>query len=299
MLESLKLYNDRSLTAADWGVELEQFGRDNSAVALLALDRPTSHVTGSVVSPQELYSMLFNMTMNSGSSRKVQSWIQGTRPVVLGQIACEVYLSSIGLVQRQADLNESQQPSSHDLDHMVIDSQPEDQTGSVPRAQSVVSTSSSRGTKTDTVEKEDAAMALLRSYTGTGKFVPEKRTALLDKWAVGADPANYVFDLDRDNEVTPGMQRREKQLARESRKRRRTETLLQMQKEQEESRLPATQPAPDTRSFRQRSQPLGTLWQSQAMMSDPIQATSQPVPGVFARRNERPKKKVKKRKGGF
>ena len=74
------------------------------------------------------------------------------------------------------------------------------------------------------------------------------------------------FDLDREKEVTPGMRRRARVLARESRKRRRADTLLQrvsmpqqdqrqgQEQEQDLPDLPATQPAPDVRLSRRSQQ---------------------------------------------
>lgn len=150
-------------------------------------------------------------------------------------------------------------------------------------------------------------MALLRSYTGSsGRFVPRRpNLELLDQWRLGSDPNDYVFDLDKEKEVTPGMQRKARRLARESRKRRRAETLLQLAS-REPSQLPppsATQPAPETTRFsQQRAQPVAAYSQHQhqhqqhapVLHSDPT-TMSQPVPGPFA---QRPKKRPK-RKGGF
>ncbi|RYP54057.1 hypothetical protein DL768_001059 [Monosporascus sp. mg162] len=140
--------------------------------------------------------------------------------------------------------------------------------------------------------EEEPAMALLRSYTGSGKFVQRKRFELLNQWQIGADPENHVFDLDKEKEVTPGMQRRAKILARESRKRRRAETLLQ--RIQREPSLPTTQPAPEVR-FSQRTQPVAPFSTQSQLHSDPFQTMSQPVAGAFA---QRPKKRSK-RKTGF
>ncbi|RYP07887.1 hypothetical protein DL764_002253 [Monosporascus ibericus] len=140
--------------------------------------------------------------------------------------------------------------------------------------------------------EEEPAMVLLRSYTGSGKFVPRKRFELLNQWQIGADPENHIFDLDKEKEVTPGMQRGAKILARESRKRRRAETLLQ--KIQREPNLPTTQPAPEVR-FSQRVQPVAPFSTQSQLHSDPLQTMSQPVAGAFAQRA----KKRSKRKTGF
>ncbi|KAI1373773.1 hypothetical protein F4677DRAFT_428241 [Hypoxylon crocopeplum] len=298
MMENLRLPNNISLISTVWEVEIERLGHVNPSMILLSFDRPFNQITGPTTSLQELYSALVSMTAVAHLSEEAQGWIQEARSMVFREIACDVYLSLFGLVHRQVDSNESQHSLARDLDNMVIDSQQESVAGGSSRAQSEVSTANSKESTTETPQREDPAMVLLRSYTGTGKFVSGKRTELLDKWKVGANPEDYVFDLDRNKEVTPGMERRAKQLARMSRKRRRAETLLQLPKDQE-LRLPATQPAPEIRLHSQFSQPLAGFSQSQAMMSDPLQTMSQPMTGAFGRRDERPRKKAKKRKGGF
>ncbi|KAI1460902.1 hypothetical protein F4805DRAFT_349497 [Annulohypoxylon moriforme] len=301
MIENLKLPNDMSLAASDWRLEIERLGRIGSNVALLALDRPHIQIFKTSNSLDDLFSALVVVMAGADSDDETQGWTQEARSTVFRQIACDVYLSLFGLVHRQvdhqADLNEPRRALAHDLDNMVIDSQQGSRAGSVARSQSEVSTTSSRELKTENSSEEDPAMALLRTYTGTGKFIPTKNIALLDKWEVGADLDNYVFDLDFDKEVTPGMQRRAKKLARENRKRRRAETLLQIHKDQEPG-LSATQPAPNTHFSSQLSQPMGGF-SSQPIRSDPLHTMSQPMAGIFGRREERPKKKVKKRTGGF
>ncbi|KAI1136579.1 hypothetical protein F5Y05DRAFT_390217 [Hypoxylon sp. FL0543] len=293
MIANLTLPHDVERTAIEWVREIGRLEHVNPSVELLTLNRPHNQITRPTNSLQQLYSALHGMTTTANLGNQREGWSQEARPTAIRQMACDVYLSLFGLVYRQVEPTES---LARDLDNMVIDSQQGSRAGSVPMSE--VSLSSSRGSKTEPSQGEDPAMALLRSYTGTGKFVPAKPTTLLDKWEIGANLDDYAFDLDRNKEVTPGMQRRAKQLARESRKRRRAETLLRMHKEKEPS-LPATQPAPNTRFFNQSSQPSGAYSQSQAIMSDPLQTMSQPISGPFGRREERPKKKVKRRKGGF
>ncbi|XDG03247.1 hypothetical protein ABKA04_002862 [Annulohypoxylon sp. FPYF3050] len=231
MIENLRLPNDMSLAASEWRLEMERLGRVNSNVGLLALDRPHIQVIKTANSLDDLHSAIM-ITMAGANFSEREDQIQEMRSTVFRQIACDVYLSLFGLVHRQVDhqvdLNESQQTLAHDLDNMVIDSQQGSRAGSVARSQSEMSTTSSIGSKTENSPEEDPAMTLLRAYTGTGKFVSTKSTELLDKWQIGASPNEYMFDLDRDQEVTPGMQKRAKRLARENRKRRRAETLLQV-----------------------------------------------------------------------
>ncbi|KAI1093741.1 hypothetical protein F5B19DRAFT_482566 [Rostrohypoxylon terebratum] len=300
IIENLRLPNDMSLAASDRRLEMERLGRMNSNVALLTLDRPHLQIIKTANSLDDLHSAIL-ITMADANCDERENQIQETRSTVFRQIACDVYLSLFGLVHRQVDhqvdLNESQQTLAQDLDNMVIDSQQGSRAGSVARSQSEMSIASSIGSKTESSPEEDPAMTLLRSYTGTGKFVSPKSTELLDKWQIGASPNEYTFDLDRDQEVTPGMQKRTKRLARENRKRRRAETLLQVHKDQEPS-LPATQPAPHTHFSSQHSQPVSGF-SSHPTRSGPLHTMSQPMAGIFGRREERPKKKAKKRKGGF
>ncbi|KAI1471217.1 RNA polymerase I-specific transcription-initiation factor-domain-containing protein [Daldinia caldariorum] len=296
-MEDFALPTDLSHAAAEWDFEIEQLGHIDPDMTLVALKRPFNQVTEPANSLYELFSAFLNLAASSGLSQENQSPIQEARFAVFRQMACDVYLSLFGLVHRQIESRQSQRSLTEELESMAIESQSGSRMGSVSRSQSEVPTSEPDTPRIES-QGEDPAMALLRSYTGTGKYVPAKRTMLLDKWEVGANPDTYVFDLERDKEVTPGMQKRIKQLARENRKRRRAETLLQMHKDKEPT-LPATQPAPDSRFFNQHSQSVAFSSQTQALMSDPLQTMSQPIPGVFGRREERPKKKVKKRKGGF
>ncbi|KAI0378327.1 hypothetical protein F5Y04DRAFT_262399 [Hypomontagnella monticulosa] len=298
IIKNFRVPSNMDLTATEWEHEIERLGHINPNVSLLALNQPQNQVTR-LSSLQELYSAILAIMTSTNITSDGQAWTHETRGIVCRHMACDIYLSLFGLVHRKVDVTESQQSLAHDLENMVIDSQQVSRAGSSSRAQSELRASSSR-TSTMDPPQEDPAMVLLRSYTGTGKFVPTKPTELLDKWELGANPRDYVFDLDRNREVTPGMQKRAKQLARQNRKRRRAETLLQMQNDQEPS-LPATQPAQDTHFFSsQVTQPVGGGFsQSQAIMSDSLQTMTQPVAGTFGRRDERPKKKMKKRKGGF
>ncbi|KAI1388716.1 uncharacterized protein F4822DRAFT_253923 [Hypoxylon trugodes] len=295
MIGKERLPNDTDLST-EWRIQIERLRHVDPNVRLLGFDQPQRQITRCSNSLQDMYSMLLEMTSGSSINGEAQDWIQEARYTVFRQMACDTYLSLFGLVHRPVDIDESQQLLLHDLDNMAIDSQQASRAGSVAMSQSGESITSSKRSKSEEPQGEDPAMTLLRSYTGTGNFVPAKNTALLDKWKVGANPEDYVFDLDRNREVTPAMQKRAKQLARESRKRRRAETLF---KGTQEPTLPATQPVPDIHSYNQHSQPLKQYSQSQAIMSDAIQTMSQPVTGAFGRREERPKKKQKRRKGGF
>ncbi|KAI0181319.1 hypothetical protein GGR52DRAFT_523747 [Hypoxylon sp. FL1284] len=297
MLENPTLPRNVSLADAEWTPEVERIGRNDPTISLLRFDRPQSQVTRWAASLQELHTALIDMVETTSSGNETQDWTREARGMASRQIACDIYLSLVGVVRRQMDLSESPRTLTYDLENMVIDSQEESVTGGSSRAGSEALTSA---LQTEQPDGEDAAMTLLRSYTGTGKFVPAKRTALADKWEVGVNPKDYVFDLDRDKEETAGMQKRVKQLARQDRKRRRAETLLNISQRDGEPTLPASQPAPETRFFSsQISQPVIRSSQTQAIPSDPLQPMSQPIRGTFGRRDDRQKKKVKKRKMGF
>ncbi|KAI0013260.1 hypothetical protein F4779DRAFT_564763 [Xylariaceae sp. FL0662B] len=295
IMMNFRLPDDMSVASVEWDAEIKRLQHVDPSTTVLELHQAHGHLASLATSSlQELYSGLLDITASIAYDGEGNAWTQAIRSAVFRQMACDVYLSSFGIVHRKVDSNEPQRF----VDNMLIDSQQESRASSSPISQSQGSTTGSTTSKTESPD-EDPAMTLLRSYTGTGKFVPNKRLALLDQWELGANPADYVFDLDRSKEETPGMQKRARQLARESRKRRRAETLLQSLKEREPS-LPSTQPALETRSFASKySQPVGEHSQSQMVMSDSLQTMSQPVPGIFGRRDDRPKKKVKKRRGGF
>ncbi|KAI0025651.1 RNA polymerase I-specific transcription initiation factor RRN6-like protein [Xylariomycetidae sp. FL0641] len=273
-----------------WAKEMERLQVLDPSVALLGMEQLR------ISQPISLASTLPEIQDKLGDFFGTPSPADGT--AMLGRLACDLYLSAYVLLHPKPLTTQparllSPFPSSVHGEEMPVGSRPDSYATSSYRSETPESVASSQRPKWEKVEEEDAAMALLRTYTGTGKFVPQKQTELLDKWQMGADPADYVFDLDRSREKTAGMLRVAKQLARESRKRRRAETLLQKSREPE---LPSTQPAPETRFFSSQVTQPPT---SQLIHSDPPQIMSQPFGGAFGRRDDRPKKKVKKRKGGF
>ncbi|KAH9907971.1 RNA polymerase I-specific transcription initiation factor RRN6-like protein [Xylariomycetidae sp. FL2044] len=305
-----KIISPRNITHASdtWRLEIERLDRIAPEIVSLELKLLGGDMTDlENMSLQEIFEGLVAICGSLEFSGRSSYETSTVRSATLRQIACDLYLSLRGIVYRGVEPIQDSQPHSpaatglsDRLDDMVIDSQPESLPSSPLRARSVELGAASLKANARDTRGEDPAMTLLRSYTGTGQFVPDKQSALLDKWQVGASLDDYTFDLDRSNEATPGMQRRAKQLARQSRKRRRAETLLGMARGPE---LPATQPAGQTHFFSsQRSQPMGEYSQSQAILSDPLhplQTMSQPVVGAFGQRSGPPKKKVKKRKGGF
>ncbi|KAI8631019.1 hypothetical protein F5Y19DRAFT_42856 [Xylariaceae sp. FL1651] len=287
------------LQALEWEAEIERLNSIHPSITVSSfnllrssLGLPTS------ASLQEAYATLLGMIDSQSRNKDDSEANVENRAIISQQIAYDLHLSLYGIGYRKPEINQSQRADSQGLvqqvdaeDVILTDSQTETLPSSPLRSQSPGSIAWSQRSTSGAVEEEDTAMTLLRAYTGTGRFVPEKQFDLLNKWQLGAEPSDYAFDLDRSNEADAGKQRRARQLARESRKRRRAETLLQLSREPE---LPATQPAPDTSFF--SSQPTGPNSQGQLILSDPMHTMSQPLPGIFGKR---PKKKAKKRKGGF
>ncbi|KAI1495566.1 RNA polymerase I-specific transcription initiation factor RRN6-like protein [Biscogniauxia marginata] len=305
MMQGFELLDDFPSTMVEWKAEIELLQKLDPSIEVLSLNYPrASLVPLDASSLQEIYSKLLGLSPLLVSSDEGDGPEPDQRSMMFRQIACDLCLSTYAVSRRKPDINEPQQspfPSTihkvDSLDDMLIDTQPESHAASSVRSQSQASVASSQMSRPASAQEEDPAMTLLRSYTGTGKFVPRRELLLLDKWQQGADPTGYVFDLDKTTETTPGMLRRAKQLARESRKRRRAESLLQISRQPD---LPSTQPVPNTHFFSsQVSQPVGRFSQSQHIHSDPPHTMSQPTGGPFGQRFERPKKKAKKRKGGF
>ncbi|CAJ2511808.1 Uu.00g074330.m01.CDS01 [Anthostomella pinea] len=290
LMQVFNVPNDVSDAASEWEFEVKRLNDVDPAIQVMDLSGSYGKLMSSAnTSLKEAYARLLDIAASHGSISEANHTHAETRAAMFRQIASDIYLSLNGVRHLKPDSSQDKLDAAED---MVIDSQP---TSSPYDTQSQRSVASSRKSLSQEPQQEDPAMALIKAYTGTGKFVPQKQFELLDKWQLGADSQDYVFDLDRSTEKTPGMLRRAKQMARESRKRRRAETLFQMARQPE---LPSTQPAPDTRFFSsQRTQPTG--YSSQPLHSDPIHTMSQPLTGAFGRRPDRPQKKAKKRKGGF
>ncbi|KAI0541644.1 RNA polymerase I-specific transcription initiation factor RRN6-like protein [Xylaria digitata] len=289
VMPSFKEIPRRSLSAIEWEHEIERLNNIHSSAGIYTLGLLRHHLllSGSR-SFQEVYSIILEIADNSSHHGDSDDANDRRMAAISEQIAYDLYLSLHGIGLRNPNSNRVQVTVE---ESMLLDSQTETLPSSPPRYESPASSAWSQRSNSEAIEDEDPAMTLLRTYTGTGKFVPHKKFELLDKWQLGAEPSDYTFDLDRNDGVDAGAIRREKQLAREHRKRRRTQTLLQMSQEPE---LPATQPAPDTSFY--SSQPRGMSSQRQIIHSDPLYMMSQPTAGTFGRR---PNKKVKKRKGGF
>jgi hypothetical protein len=279
-----------SLPAVDWDAEIERLNNVHSSATVVKFDLLRSRLGLPVsASLQEAYSKLLDIVNSSLHFRCRDDADEDNAVAISQEIAYDLYLSIYGIGYRNPSNDEPRAAADEDA---LLNSQTETLPSSPPSLPSPASTPTlSQWSNLEAVEEEDPAMALLRAYTGTGKFVPEKQSELLDKWRLGAEPSDYVFDLDRSANADAGRQRTAKQLAREDRKRHRAETLLHISQEPE---LPATQPAPDTSFF--SSQSRGFSSQRQVIRSDPLGTMSQPSVGLFGRR---PNKKVKKRKGGF
>ncbi|RYC62265.1 hypothetical protein CHU98_g3924 [Xylaria longipes] len=277
-----------SISATKWKMEIVRLNNIHPTVVVHALDMLRPRLCFSMSAPpQEVHSRFLEITrlLHSGGNDDAHE----RRVVAVSeQVTFDLHLSLYCIGYRNPSSDLSQAAAEED---MLLGSQAETLPSSPIRFESPASTTRSQRSDSEAVEGEDPSMVLLRTYIGSGKFVPEKKFELLDKWQLGADPSDYRFDLDRNVDADAGKLRRAKQLAREDRKRRRTATLLQLSQEPE---LPATQPAPDTSIF--SSQPRGVSSQQRVIHSDPLHVMSQPSVGPFGRR---PNKKVKKRKGGF
>ncbi|KAI0451789.1 RNA polymerase I-specific transcription initiation factor RRN6-like protein [Xylaria acuta] len=277
-----------SVSAIEWETEIRRLNNIHPSVAVNMLDMLRPRLCFSVSAPlQEVYSRFLEIT-NSLHSEDNNETHERRLVAISEQVTFDLYLSLYCIGYRNPSSGPPQAAAEED---MLLGSQAETLPSSPIRFESPASTTRSQRPNSEAVEGEDPSMALLRTYTGTGKFVPEKKFELLDKWQLGAEPTDYTFDLDRSVDVDAGQLRRAKQMAREDRKRRRTATLLQLSQEPE---LPATQPAPETSMF--SSQPRGMSSQRQVIQSDALHVMSQPSIGPFDRR---PNKKAKKRKGGF
>ncbi|KAI0593747.1 RNA polymerase I-specific transcription initiation factor RRN6-like protein [Biscogniauxia sp. FL1348] len=304
IMQGFKLPENFPEFMVEWEAELERLRNLDPSIEVLDLNQPrAAWMPLDTTSLYEIHSKLHGLSPVEAAISDASASKPNQRSAMLCRIACDLYLSlyAVGNCRTIAtDIEQSSfSPTAYQadgLDNMAVDSQTESYRGSSVRSQSPASVASSQMSRPGDAE-EDPAMTLLRSYTGTGKFIPKREAELLGKWQVGASLADYVFDLDRTAETTPGMLKRAKQLARQSRKRRRAASLLQISQQPE---LPSTQPAPNTHFFSsQISQPVARFSQSQQIHSDPPHIMSQPSGGVFGQRPERPKKKAKKRKGGF
>ncbi|KAI1293300.1 RNA polymerase I-specific transcription initiation factor RRN6-like protein [Xylaria venustula] len=287
VMPNFKEVSRHSLSAIKWENEIGRLISMHPSVVVYALDllNPLLSISGSL---REAYSRLLEITINSLHHGDGENANESRAVSMSEQMTYDLYLSYYGIGYRNPAGDRTQATVE---ENGLPDSQAETLPSSPPGFESSASSAWSQRSNSEVVEDEDPAMTLLRAYTGTGKFVPDKKFELLDKWKVGAEPSDYVFDLDRSGDVDAGKLRRAKQLAREDRKRRRTQTLIQLSQEPE---LPATQPAPDTSFY--SSQPRGLSSQRQMIHSDPLHMMSQPAAGAFGRR---PNKKAKKRKGGF
>ncbi|KAI1275756.1 RNA polymerase I-specific transcription initiation factor RRN6-like protein [Xylaria sp. FL0933] len=289
IMPNFKEVSRQSLHAIEWESEIENLHNMHPSVVVYTLGLPYSRVSPSIaMSPQEAYFTLLEVTNNSLHHGDSDDLNKRRMVSISEQITYDLYLSMYGIGYRNPSADPPQATVEEDV---LLGSQPESLPSSPPDFMSTASSAWSQRSNSEAVEEEDPAMTLLRAYTGTGKFVPDKKFELLDKWKLGAKSSDYAFDLDRSGEVDEGKLRRARQQAREDRKRRRTQTLIHLSQEPE---LPATQPAPDISFY--SSQPRVMSSQRQILHSDPLQMMSQPAAGAFGRR---PAKKAKKRKGGF
>ncbi|KAI1343933.1 RNA polymerase I-specific transcription initiation factor RRN6-like protein [Xylariaceae sp. FL0016] len=305
LVRSFTVPDNFEIASAEWGMEMKRLqGIDPRIKTLdLNLSRVYSKAQDEP-SLQDVYAYLSHLLARDDLASELKSSGQARSLALFRQMTCNIYLSIYGIgvlgtIPSQPQLSSmSASPTSphkgHSAEDMHIDSRAESLPSSPLRFRSPGSTAVSQRSNSEEPQEEDDALSLVRAYTSIGRSVPQKKLVLLDKWQLDANLEDYAFDLDHNREETPGMQRRARVIARMNRKRRRAETLLQLSHEPE---LPSTQPPPDLHFFSsQRPQPFAMSSQSQPIHSDSLQMMSQPITGPFA---QRPKKKAKKRKGGF
>jgi RNA polymerase I-specific transcription initiation factor RRN6 len=318
IIRNLRIPGDIHETSEEWHTEIEQLSHVDPAVEIMSLIEPNNKLLSSP-SLQELFFGLGAVII--GGHQNDFYFDSEAIHLVMRQIAGELYLSRFGIAYLPANITERHPPASSDAlsstqfaDDMLIDGQESHRSTvlspSLPTSMFLDSQASSRAStpastapsvlaKSDNGDgTEDWSMALVRTLTGSGKILLTS-SEVLSMWREGEDPANHIFTVDKDTEITPGMRKRAKQEARDARKRKRTETLLQLQREH--NLIPLTQPAPETRFSTQATQPLNEFSQARPIPSSSAMVTmSQPVSGAFGGRSgfERPKKKAK-RKGGF
>lgn len=318
MVKNFRVPEDYKETSREWQAEIDQLQNVDPALQITRLNKSqrTINVGRSL---RELFSSLVGLTLGGDHSELESDDSNGLVFVWLCQIACELYLSQYGITYMPLEITEPPIAASIDIrssptlmpEDMLVDSQ--DSIRSTIRSSSLAldSQASSRAsTPTSTTfsvatevkggnETRSQGIALIRALTGTGIIRSQKSVKLPSPWNVGEDVSNTIFSINTNTEVTEGMRRRAKQEAREARKRKRVETLIQLQREH--NILPSTQPASKTSIFAQTSQPMGEFSsQPRVLSSAPPIAMSQPMPGAFGGRSdfERPRKKPK-RKGGF
>ncbi|ORY64394.1 RNA polymerase I-specific transcription initiation factor RRN6-like protein [Pseudomassariella vexata] len=297
IMHNLKVPRDMDAATFEWQEEIDRLEPIDPALKVMSLAGPRRGGPESS-SLYDIFTRLLDVVSDAMQSAVVSELHKEVIASITRRIACELYLSRFSMMFRPMDLFRSRLPESLNIgsptnfsDAMLIDSQP----GSQPS--SPASSTFSGVTKSEPAEDvEDRSLALIRVYTGSGTSVTAKKSELLSTWIEGDDPAKYVFSLDKSAEVTPGIQRRAKQQAREAKKRKRVESIRKRLEERDLNHVSSTQPAVSNR-FSQVSQPLNEF--SQPWIGPQI-AMSQPTAGAFGSRSllDRPNKRVK-RKGGF
>lgn len=298
LVEQPELHGNIEERCREWESEIDRLRHIDPRARLLDLRRGGHGVTGeSVSSLGSIWTYLCDLV--NGNSETYSATASANRS--LDQVAQDLYLSHFGILYSEVRASKR---VSHEAvtrtsevqadDNDVVKGDPD--RGDMPIA---VGQSGRASTMTDPGAAGDPTLALLESYIGPFKRPSAKRPELFSQWIEGTDPEEFVFNLDKDAEVTPGMQRRARQEAREARKRRRAETLLQLQREH--PGLPSTQPAPERKPHSQPSRLLEGSSQTQAGGElQGLHTLSQPLSGAFGRRElpQRPSKRSKRR-GGF
>ncbi|KAK8107141.1 uncharacterized protein PG998_009154 [Apiospora kogelbergensis] len=310
-VQDIRLPADLEEASRDWETEIEGLRLTNPGLQVTNMARPRR-----ATRPKQERSLLDISSELSSfvEGRNPYSIEHGMTPILLRSMACQSFLSSFGVMFRDSTAFEVSEPASQDIrssptvgESMTLDSQFDSQMSS--RSATPMSSAPVEQVKVESMGGEDRAMAVIRAYTGSGKRTLPKPAQRTSTWVVGQSPADHVWSVNINTEVTEGMLRRAKQQTKQATKRKRGEALLRLEWEAEQERkrkarsFRSTQPVPDTTKFfsSQASQPLQeSLQPPNAIVRPSAVSMSQPLPGVFGARSgsDRPKKKAK-RKGGF
>ncbi|KAH8197629.1 hypothetical protein TruAng_008213 [Truncatella angustata] len=316
MVQHFRMPEDYRETCREWQAEIDELRHADPALQITGLGHPQRTMRNGL-SIEDLLSDLVSLTLGPDDSQLADDRTNDFVFLVLCRIACEIFLSQHGMTYLPTEIIKPTRMPATDTrsslpplpEYLLMETQESVRStirssslapSSVinSQASSRASTPASTALSTATEIPEHPDFPLLKALTGCeGLPAQEKLPA---PWNLDEDSSRTVFNVDNNTEVTEGMRRRAKQEAREIRKRKRAENLFKLQVEH--NMLPSTQPALRTSFYAQSTQPINGLFsQPRVQSSAPAIVMSQPVAGAFGGRSdlERPKKKIKRRKGGF
>ncbi|KAK9417884.1 putative RNA polymerase I-specific transcription initiation factor RRN6-like protein [Seiridium unicorne] len=317
LVESFRMPQDYRELSQDWQAEIEQLRHLDPALHVSSIDG-SPRIFDTKQAMEDLFSKLVSLTLRVDPIELEADDSNGFTFLVLGRMSCELFLARNSMAYLPLEVMEPPMPPAADFrsspllmpEDMLIDSQGSVRSTTRSSSLALDSQSSSRASTPASMATsvatevpashgtQGAGVGLIQALTGS-QLSLQKRPWLPSAWNLDEDFSQTVFDVEKTTEVTEGERRRAKQEAREARKRKRAETLRQLQREH--NLLPSTQPVSRTGFYTQVSQPMSDFpSQSRVLSSAPPIAMSQPVAGMFGGRSDfdRPKKKPK-RKGGF